>query len=505
MSAPMWFAHRLNDWSKLAKERVKRATGDSMEQDSTPNLSDSKTSTSSDDGSMQRESQKSANSSFEECNVKTNSPQSSAVLQHQSKSFPPRHLQRTSSISSESSLENLHQQRGSSPQIRFSGLSTGDGHDSRFLHSRSPSPMRDLRAISLDARSMSPSDYANLKSSSPSQANLFFGATSNLLQSSSSSKINRPPLLLPPRSDACTSNPAPPSPLGALQLDLYTRQAGPIVINAPENSTCIGKLHLRVNYDSKCSDLQIHLIEAHNLSPFEEGGFREVYVRLELKPEIDQRKRETNIFRFDTNPYFNQHFKFPVSRDQLSEKELILHVLDADKCSSDISGELKVSIVDIDLTKSNEIWGDIIRVKRHHLDRPELLISLNFLPGAERLTVVIMKAKNLEFDEIYVKFYLIQNGKRIKKKKTNFSKKSFTDHTWNEAFTFNLPSSSFNNSGLELYVLENGSDESNAIGSCGIGLDESIGKDDTIGRDHWLDMIHNPRKPMFCWHPIVQS
>lgn len=118
----------------------------------------------------------------------------------------------------------------------------------------------------------------------------------------------------------------PNSPLGALQLDLYTRQAGPIVINAPENSTCIGKLHLRINYDSKCSDLQIHLIEAHDLCPFEEGGFREVYVRLELKPEIDQRKRETNIFRFDTNPYFNQHFKFPVSRDQLSEKELILLV-----------------------------------------------------------------------------------------------------------------------------------------------------------------------------------
>lgn len=134
--------------------------------------------------------------------------------------------------------------------------------------------------------------------------------------------------------------------MGTLQLDLYTRQAGPIVINAPDNSTCIGKrkrtfliditsnksflshllVHLRVNYDSKCSDLQIHLIEAHNLVPFEEGGFREVYVRLELKPEIDQRKRETNIFRFDTNPYFNQHFKFPVSRDQLSEKELILQV-----------------------------------------------------------------------------------------------------------------------------------------------------------------------------------
>lgn len=62
MSAPsgLWFAHRLNDWSKLAKERVKRATDGSP--DST---TDARNSTSSDDGSLQRDSQKSANSSFE--------------------------------------------------------------------------------------------------------------------------------------------------------------------------------------------------------------------------------------------------------------------------------------------------------------------------------------------------------------------------------------------------------------------------------------------------------
>lgn len=119
---------RLCDWSKLAKERVKRATDGSP--DSTSNLSDSKII----DGPSQKDSQKSANSSFEvqsshynfssfiahessllafqECSVKTTSPQSSSGLQHQSKSFPPRHLQRTSSISSESSLENL--------QVRYS-------------------------------------------------------------------------------------------------------------------------------------------------------------------------------------------------------------------------------------------------------------------------------------------------------------------------------------------------------------------------------------------------
>lgn len=48
------------------------------------------------------------------------------------------------------------------------------------------------------------------------------------------------------------------------------------------------------------------------------------------------------------------------------------------------------------------------------------------------------------------KVYLIQNGKRVKKKKTEISRKSYNEHIWNEAFTFNLPSSTFNNAGLEV-------------------------------------------------------
>lgn len=38
----------------------------------------------------------------------------------------------------------------------------------------------------------------------------------------------------------------------------------------------------------------------------------------------------------------------------------------------------------------------------------------------------------------------------MKKKKTEISRKSYNEHIWNEAFTFNLPSSTFNNAGLEV-------------------------------------------------------
>lgn len=47
--------------------------------------------------------------------------------------------------------------------------------------------------------------------------------------------------------------------------------------------------------------------------------------------------------------------------------------------------------------------------------------------------------------------YLIINGKRVKKKKTMSAKGSDPKSPiWNEAFTFNLPSTSFPSSGLEV-------------------------------------------------------
>lgn len=46
----------------------------------------------------------------------------------------------------------------------------------------------------------------------------------------------------------------------------------------------------------------------------------------------------------------------------------------------------------------------MVRGKKPPEDRPELLLSLNYLPQAERLTIVIMKAKNLDTHrDVYIK------------------------------------------------------------------------------------------------------
>ncbi|XP_037821747.1 synaptotagmin-C [Lucilia sericata] len=434
-------------------------------------------------------------------------------LHHQSRSFPPR-LQRTPSISSQSSVDSAPSRqschRGSSPQIRTFGP---DGRSSLptesvfpYYLSRTPSPMR---TISLDARSASQvaAEVADLRTSSPSQNSLAsLSSVSNAPLSPhsphSSKHGNRciSPLLIPPRIQPNVDpTMGPASPLGAIQPDLYRGPDGPIYLNAPENSPALGRLHLRVKYDYHLFDLTVHLIEAHNLCPIEEGGFRDPYVRLLLEPEVDKRKRQTLIHRGETNPYFDQHFKFPVSRDQLQGKELILQVLDYDRYShNDIIGEVRISIDELDLSKSVEIWGDLLRTKKPPEDRPELLCSLNYLPQAERLTVVIMKAKNLDtIQETYVKLYLIQNGKRVKKRKTSISKsEDAANPTWNEPFTFNLQSSYLHNAAIEIYVVSVGG-ETQEIGSIGLGPQES-----GTGCQHWHDMINNARKPTAMWHYV---
>uniref|UniRef100_A0A6P4EC02 Uncharacterized protein LOC108038534 n=1 Tax=Drosophila rhopaloa TaxID=1041015 RepID=A0A6P4EC02_DRORH len=202
-------------------------------------------------------------------------------LHHQSRSFPPR-LQRTPSISSQSSVDSAPSRhsghRGSSPQIRTFGP---DGRSSlpsepAFPHhlARSPSPMR---TISLDARCGSPAhsvDPGDLRTPSPSQSSLASLAGGSGMGGGGSGKgvgvaggRCLSPLLIPPRSQPGV-DPAmgPASPLGALQPDLYRLPDGPVYLTAPESSHAVGRLHLRVKYDYHLFDLTVHLIEGMHLT-----------------------------------------------------------------------------------------------------------------------------------------------------------------------------------------------------------------------------------------------
>ncbi|XP_071651461.1 synaptotagmin-5 isoform X1 [Temnothorax longispinosus] len=469
-------------------------------------------------------------------------------LPHQSRSYPggggsgSRTLARNSSVSSQSSVEGAScssNHRGSSPQIRAFGP---DGrHHARHdpLHaassyppsrsSRSPSP---ARAASLDARCASPASYTGSLHSgnaSPSQTSLSSVATGvsstcgcspmNAVQSTSrqTSRCLSPLLIPPPRASISSdSGPIPPaSPLGSLQPDLYQRRDGPVFLSARRTGKHLGRLHLRLRYDFDKSDLDVHLIEAHDLAGSDQGGFNDPYVKLTLSPEVDSRKRQTQIHRNDPNPFFDQHFKFPVSYEELQEKTLVLQVFDYDRFSrNDVVGSVRVAMDSLELvssTSSVEVWGEIARERKPPEEIQEVLISLSYLPSAERLTVLMMKARNLfpqqdkETLDPFAKVSLLCGERRVKKKKKTAVRRATTNPVWNEAMSFNIPASSLASSAIEICVLDSSSEliGGNAIiGSCIIGPATGADSGNSQGREHWLQMTQSPRKQIAEWHTL---
>lgn len=138
-------------------------------------------------------------------------------------------------------------------------------------------------------------------------------------------------------------------------------------------------------------------VPAHDLTGSEQGGFNDPYVRLALIPKVDDRKRQTTVHRNDPNPFFDQHFKFPITNEELRTKTLMLQVFDYDRFSrNDVIGEVSMSMEDFDVSGGTlEVWGEITKNKKPPEELQEILVSLSFLPSAERLTVVLLKARNL--------------------------------------------------------------------------------------------------------------
>lgn len=54
-----------------------------------------------------------------------------------------------------------------------------------------------------------------------------------------------------------------------------------------------------------------------------------------------------------------------------------------------------MSMDEFDVTSSIEVWGEITKNKKPPEELQEILLSLSYLPSAERLTVVLLKARNL--------------------------------------------------------------------------------------------------------------
>ncbi|KAK7893147.1 hypothetical protein WMY93_022299 [Mugilogobius chulae] len=250
--------------------------------------------------------------------------------------------------------------------------------------------------------------------------------------------------------------------------------------------------------------LHIMLHQGKDLLEREEGDFPGCFIRVSLGPE----EFNVGVTRVQTNAFtviFDERFSVPLDLSTLEEYSLRFAAFGIDSDERNISAgvaELKLSDLDLTIRPFNA-WLYLQDVNKAVDAVGEILLSLSYLPTAERLTVVVAKCKNLVWTnskntaDPFVKVYLLQDGRKISKKKTS-TKRDDTNPIFNEAMIFSVPSLVLQELSLRVTVAEATDDgRGENLGHVIIGPEAS-----GIGITHWNQMLATLRKPVSMWHPL---
>ncbi|XP_075224038.1 synaptotagmin 1-like isoform X2 [Lycorma delicatula] len=266
----------------------------------------------------------------------------------------------------------------------------------------------------------------------------------------------------------------------------------------------LGKLQYKLEYDFNANSLAVTVIQAEELPALDMGGTSDPYVKVYLLPD-KKKKFETKVHRKTLNPVFNETFTFKgVPYADAMNKTLVFAIFDFDRFSKhDQIGEVKVPLCQVDLAQTIEEWKELQSVEGEGGQLGDICFSLRYVPTAGKLTVVILEAKNLKKMDVgglsdpYVKIALMQNGKRLKKKKTSIKKCTLNPY-YNESFSFEVPFEQIQKVQLVVTVVDYDR----------IGTSEPIGKVvlgyNASGTElrHWSDMLASPRRPIAQWHTL---
>ncbi|XP_052808876.1 synaptotagmin-1-like isoform X1 [Mya arenaria] len=269
----------------------------------------------------------------------------------------------------------------------------------------------------------------------------------------------------------------------------------------------LGKLQFSLDYDFQKGELSVGVIQAADLPGMDMSGTSDPYVKVYLLPD-KKKKHETKVHRKTLNPVFNETFIFKVPFAEVASKTLVFAVYDFDRFSKhDQIGQVQVPLNQVDLGKTLEEWRDLASPENEEKENKlgDICFSLRYVPTAGKLTVVILEAKNLKKMDVgglsdpYVKISLMQNGKRVKKKKTTIKKCTLNPY-YNESFTFEVPFEQIQKVTLIITVVDyDRIGTSEPIGRCMLGCN-STGTE----LRHWSDMLANPRRPIAQWHTLQE-
>ncbi|KAG8146890.1 hypothetical protein E2320_013982 [Naja naja] len=261
-------------------------------------------------------------------------------------------------------------------------------------------------------------------------------------------------------------------------------------MSSPEEDITLGALTFSVDYNFPKKALVVTIQEAHGLPVMDEQNQgSDPYIKMTILP--DKRHRvKTRVLRKTLDPVFDETFTFygiPYSQLQ----DLVLHflVLSFDRFSrDDVIGEVMVPLA-----------GKCI-------SRGELQVSLSYQPVTQRMTVMVLKARQLPKMDItglsdpYVKVNVYYDRKRIAKKKTHV-KKCTLNPIFNESFIYDIPADLLPDVSMEFLVIDfDRTTKNEVVGRLILGAHSVTAG----GVEHWREVCENPRKQIAKWHSLSE-
>ncbi|XP_035702668.1 synaptotagmin-4 isoform X2 [Folsomia candida] len=281
----------------------------------------------------------------------------------------------------------------------------------------------------------------------------------------------------------------------------------------------LGILHFKIRYMDKKGTLVVTVVKCEGLSPLspeKDQDTLDPYVKLQLLPEKQQRVK-TRVLRHTRQPIYDEDFTFyGVQPNQLTEMTLHFVVLSFDRYSrDDVIGEVFYPMEGTDVSNTEnsaiEVAVDIQprNYKMQTQGRGEVLLSLCYQPTANRLTVVVLKARNLPKMDVsgladpYAKLYLLYDGQRLMKKKTHVKKRTLNP-VFNESFVFDLPPAATQSTNLDkVSLLVSVLDWDRVTKNEVIGrLELGSGASTPTSTHHWSEVLNCPRRQIADWHRL---
>ncbi|XP_057292113.1 synaptotagmin-10-like [Hydractinia symbiolongicarpus] len=221
------------------------------------------------------------------------------------------------------------------------------------------------------------------------------------------------------------------------------------------------------------------------------------------------------------NPTFNEIFRFPLDSMQISSDPPITLKFNvwtiSDQFNKNPFGFTEVNIEDIfneagltPIKGCGTIWRDVEKSERLTGETPygEVLVTLSYLRGAQRIALTTCKARNLKIQPtdkyLQAKIALLYQDKEIKVYYTN-NVATTTKPEFNEEFIFNLEEvqgASLQNIAISIEIQGRQNNvflKPRVIGTVALGNSTQVGR---FGKEHW-DLMAHGKSSIQKWYPVL--